>query len=108
MNTMAIKMYENDQPSKQEKVMEARAEDWLRLREAHPAIEKELVDVGYRKKEGTTEIQVIVRGDADSETLVCEIERAVNFLKDLQKKLLLTPEVKKLVMAGNSLMRQKV
>jgi len=55
------------------------------------------MDLGYRDKKGGVDIFISIQGDDNSEELKEAVARSLQFLNSVSKKMLITPEMKKLI-----------
>lgn len=55
------------------------------------------MDLGYRDKKGGVDIFISIKGDDNSEELKEAVARSLQFLNSVSKKMLITPEMKKLI-----------
>ena len=55
------------------------------------------MDLGYREKKGGVDISISIKGDDHSDELREAVARSLQFLNGVSKKMLITPEMEKLI-----------
>lgn len=55
------------------------------------------MDLGYREKKGGVDIHISIQGDDNSDELREAVARSLQFLNGVSKKMLITPEMEKLI-----------